>query len=67
MQKVIGHTGKIVWNDSMPDGFPEKTLDVSRVREMGWQAKTALDQGIAETHAWYVANIGKGLVRCGSR
>ena len=67
MQRIIGHTGELVWNSSMPDGFPEKTLDVSRLFALGWRPKTTLDDGIAAAHAWYAEKIGSGAVRCGSR
>ena len=38
---------------SKPDGTPRKLLDVSRMRELGWVAKTPLREGIAQTYAWY--------------
>jgi GDP-L-fucose synthase len=65
MQKVIGHTGEIVWNTTKPDGFPEKTLDTSRLKGLGWMPQTDLQDGIKLTHAWYAENAPKGLVRCG--
>jgi GDP-L-fucose synthase len=43
---VTGFGGKIVFDASKPDGTPRKWLDVSRLREMGWQASTPLRQGI---------------------
>ncbi|MHB8637622.1 MAG: GDP-L-fucose synthase family protein [Fimbriimonadaceae bacterium] len=66
MQRILGHTGELVWNASMPDGFPEKTLDVTRLFALGWRPKTTLDDGIAEAHAWYASMVGSGTVRCGS-
>ncbi len=51
---VVGFTGKITFDSSMPDGTPRKLLDSSRIREMGWQPKTSLAQGIRATYTWYL-------------
>lgn len=44
---VIGFKGKIVFDTSKPDGTPRKLLDVSRMANLGWKAKTSLRDGIA--------------------
>ncbi len=41
-----GFTGGIVFDDSKPDGTPKKLLDVTRLRNLGWEAKIGLDEGI---------------------
>ena len=38
--------GKILWDSSKPDGTPRKILDTSRMRQLGWEPKIDLDQGI---------------------
>ncbi len=53
VQRVIGHEGEIVWDTSKPDGFPEKTNDVSRLFGLGWRPKYTLEQGIAAAFAAY--------------
>ena len=54
VQKAVGFAGEIRWNSEMPDGTPQKLLDVSRLDALGWRAKTSLEKGIAETYAWYL-------------
>ena len=54
VQRAVGFTGEIRWNTAMPDGTPQKLLDVRRIAELGWRASTTLENGIAETYAWYV-------------
>jgi GDP-L-fucose synthase len=44
---VTGFPGSIVFDATKPDGTPRKLLDVSRLRGMGWQARTPLREGIA--------------------
>ena len=46
---TVGYKGSIHWDCSKPDGTPKKQLDVSRLAEMGWQAKITLKQGLVDT------------------
>ena len=57
IQKVVGHKGQIVWDSSKPDGTPRKLMDVSKIKEMGWQYATELEEGIKKTYQWYEENI----------
>lgn len=50
VMSVIGFPGGIVFDTTKPDGTPRKLLDVSRLRGIGWQARTSLRQGIALTY-----------------
>lgn len=55
--EVVGFCGRLRFDTSKPDGTPRKMLDVSRLRELGWQARTPLRQGLEQTYRWYVDNI----------
>lgn len=50
VMSVIGFQGEIVFDASKPDGTPRKLLNVDRMRELGWQAKTSLRDGIANAY-----------------
>jgi len=54
IQAIVGYTGAVSWNTSMPDGTPRKLLDVSRLSQLGWQPGISLRDGIKETYAWYL-------------
>ncbi len=54
---VIGFPGKIVFDSSKPDGTMRKLLDVSRMKQLGWQAKTELRDGVAKAYASYLATL----------
>ena len=57
IQKIIGHQGNIIWEDSMLDGTPRKLMDVSKMKELGWQYSTELEDGIKKTYLWFLDNI----------
>jgi GDP-L-fucose synthase len=53
---LTGFEGKIVWDTSMPNGQPRRSLDASRAEELfGFRARTALRDGLERTVAWYRA------------
>lgn len=54
--KVVGFQGKIVWDTSKPDGTPRKLLNVERLKNMGWQSKIGLEEGLNKTYAWFLEN-----------
>ncbi len=51
--RIIGYSGTIEWDTSKPDGTPRKLLDVSSLRAAGWSPRIDLEDGIADTIAWY--------------
>ncbi|MDR2893542.1 MAG: GDP-L-fucose synthase [Deltaproteobacteria bacterium] len=51
---VVGYQGAIITDPSKPDGTPQKLLDVSKMRDLGWQAQTTLEKGLTETYAWFM-------------
>lgn len=55
VMKVVGFQGKIVFDASKPDGTPRKLLNVDRMRNLGWTAKTSLEIGIAKAYTDYLA------------
>lgn len=57
IQKVTGHQGKILWDANKPDGTPRKLMDVSKIKELGWQYSTELEDGIQKTYQWFTENI----------
>lgn len=54
--KVVGYTGKILWDTSKPNGTPRKLLDVSKAEKMGWHYKTELDEGIKLAYMDFLQN-----------
>lgn len=57
VKEVCGFQGDIVYNPEMPDGTPQKLLDITRMKALGWEAGTFLRQGIQKTYQWYVNQL----------
>lgn len=53
---VIGYTGLITFDSTKPDGTPRKLLDVSRLRNLGWNHRIGLEEGLSLTYKWFVDN-----------
>jgi len=57
--RVVGFSGRLSFNTSMPDGTPRKLLDVSRLTAVGWKPRIALEAGIRQTYDWYRENLDR--------
>ena len=55
--KTTGYSGKISTDPTKPDGTMRKLMDVGRLDKMGWRAGIELEQGLADTYEWYLANM----------
>ena len=54
--RVTGFEGRLKFDASKPDGTPRKLMDVSRLKELGWQASTSLEDGLANAYNWFLEN-----------
>ncbi len=54
IQEVVGYTGQLKFDTSMPDGTPRKLLDVSRLKKLGWDASISLREGLEDAYEWYI-------------
>ena len=59
IQRITGHQGKILWDSSKPDGTPRKLMDVSKMKGLGWEYTTELDDGVKKTYNWFLQNLDK--------
>jgi len=53
MKEVVGYKGKLTFDISKPDGAPRKLIDVSRLKNMGWNYAVDLTEGLNKTYMWY--------------
>lgn len=55
---VVGYHGELRFNTEKPDGTPRKLLDVSRMRSLGWEAGTQLEDGLRMAYEWFKSQGG---------
>ncbi len=60
---VTGYQGRIVWDATKPDGTPRKLMDVALLTTHGWQARTSLRAGLAQTYSAYLSEQSAGTLR----
>ena len=53
MKEVVGYTGRLIFDATKPDGAPRKLIDVSRLKNMGWNYSIDLTEGLNKTYMWY--------------
>jgi GDP-L-fucose synthase len=56
VKAAVGFNGEIVCDTSKPDGTPRKLMDSGLLAELGWQARTPLNAGIASVYRWFIEN-----------
>lgn len=56
VREAVDFRGEIVWDTSKPDGTPRKLLEISRIKALGWQPETKLEEGIAMAYRDFLAN-----------
>jgi GDP-L-fucose synthase len=44
--KLAGYSGSIIFNTDKPDGTPRKLMDVSKIKQLGWNPEISLEEGL---------------------
>jgi len=57
--RIVGFQGTLYFNDSKPDGMPQKLMDVKRMKSFGWMPNIDLEAGLRSTYAWFLDNSSK--------
>jgi GDP-L-fucose synthase len=59
VRDIVGYKGELKFDGSKPDGTPKKLLDITKVLNAGWKAKTGLAEGIKKTCNAYMVSGSK--------
>ncbi|MEW6482926.1 MAG: GDP-L-fucose synthase [bacterium] len=54
IKEIVNFKGEIIFDIEKPDGMAYKVLDGTRLRNLGWQAKISLKEGLFKTYNWYL-------------
>ncbi len=61
IKEIVGFGGEIKHDLSKPSGTPRKLLDISKMKNVGWEAKISLKEGIIQTYDWYCRSFSAKL------
>lgn len=61
ISRLLEYKGDLTYNSAQPDGTPQKLLDVSRMRSLGWAARTSLEEGIRRTYTAVKDKLQSGI------
>ena len=53
---LVGYEGDIIWDTTKPNGTLRRALDISKINNLGWKAKTTLEEGLKITIEWFLTN-----------
>ncbi len=53
VRAVVDYPGDIAFVTTKPDGAMGKCLDVTRMRNLGWEAVVPFEEGLRSTYRWY--------------
>ena len=51
--KTANFTGRIVWDETKPDGTPRKLINVDKLHSLGWKHKIEIEEGVEKLYKWY--------------
>ena len=54
VKKTVGYEGKVIWDNSKPDGTPRKLMDISKLKNLGWKPSISLEEGIKKVVSIYI-------------
>jgi GDP-L-fucose synthase len=56
VKDVVGFKGALTFDSTKPDGTPRKLMETSKMKALGWEAKTPLREGLIEAYQDFVAS-----------
>ena len=67
ISKALEFEGNLVFDVSKPDGTPRKLLDVSKIKNTGWEPKVGLDEGVHLAYQDYLQQINYSKMAVGNK
>ena len=56
---VVGYDAGLIFDSSKPDGTPRKQVDMSKLKELGWDRARGLHEGISDAYKAYLATLDR--------
>ena len=59
IKETVGYKGKLIYDNTKPDGTMLKLMDVSKINALGWKAKTNIKDGLKVSYHDFLNNEGR--------
>lgn len=53
VKNIASFDGKVLFDETKPDGIERKLLDSSKINKLGWNSKINIKEGLKETYEWF--------------
>ena len=63
VRDLVHPEAKISFDTSKPDGMPRKVLDISKIKDLGWEHQISLTEGLASTYSWFLKALEENEAR----
>lgn len=63
ISEVVGYNGQIAFDKTKPDGSPQKLLNISLLKSMGFESCLSLTEGLALTYKYFVQELMSSKAR----
>lgn len=63
IQSIVGFSGEVVYDKTKPDGTPQKLLDISKIKSLGWYPIISLEAGLRDIYALFLKESAAGTLR----
>ena len=57
ISEITNFHGQILWDKSMPNGTPKRSLNYSKILDLGWEPKHKLKNGLKKVYEWFKENL----------
>lgn len=61
IKEIVGFEGALTYDTSKPNGTPRKWMDITKLTELGFEAKIELREGIKQVYEDFLAHKGQYL------
>lgn len=61
VKNIVGFNGKLLYDNSKPDGTFRKLLDSTKIHDLGWKHKINLKDGLKMMYKYFLENIADGV------
>jgi GDP-L-fucose synthase len=57
VKSEVGYQGTILWDKTKPDGTQRKLLDITKLKNLGFEPQITLSLGLKQTYKWFTEQI----------